>query len=101
MLAEYKGFKITTATDLRKVGAEIAGVKNNHDIAQLLQQRLHELADAELGSENPIRVLVCPECASKNLRIDRDDSPHFNSAVYFALCEDCDWGTARKVKNAT
>lgn len=101
LVAEYKGYDLETIPDLQHIAAEISGVTNTQDIAQLLQRRLHELADAEIASDNPIRVLVCPECASKSLNIKRDYDGYSGKYVYFVLCQDCSWGTARKVKGAT
>ncbi len=71
LIAEYKGFSLSSVPDLRQIAAEISGVTNIKDIAQMLQRRLHKLAGAEIAPDNPIRVVVCPECASKNLSIER------------------------------
>ncbi len=99
LVAEYKGFNLQTAPDLRRIAAEIAGNPNARDTAQLLQRRLHELARAELAPDNPIPVVVCPECASKNLDIRRDFDGYSEQEVYFVMCNDCSWGLARKVKS--
>ena len=37
------------------------------DIAQRLQRRLLELVVNEFPEEDPIKALICPKCASKNL----------------------------------
>jgi len=100
LLAEYKGYSLTTVPDLRRIAMEISGVTNTKDLAQLLQKRLHELATAELASDNPVRVIVCPECTSKNLSIERSYDGYSDSDVYFVMCKDCAWGTARKVRTA-
>jgi hypothetical protein len=99
LIAEYKGFDLATVPDLRRIAAEITGSTNAREIAQLLQRRLHELADAEIAPDNPIRVVVCPECASKNLSIERSYDGYSDQEVYFVLCQDCSWGIARKAKN--
>jgi TIR domain len=96
MVAEYKGFDLATVPDLRRIAAEITGVSDVRDIAQLLQRRLHELADAEIAPDNPIRVVVCPECASKDLSVERSYDGYSDHNVYFVLCQNCSWGTARK-----
>jgi hypothetical protein len=101
LVAEYKGFNLTTVPDLRRIAAEITGITDIRDIAQLLQRRLHELADAEIAPDNPVRVVVCPECASKNLTVERSFDAYSEQNVYFVLCEDCSWGTARKAKSGT
>jgi hypothetical protein len=98
LVAEYKGFNLTTVPDLRHIASEITGVTNVRDIAQLLQRRLHELADAEIAADNPIRIVVCPECASRNLSVERGHDGLSDQVAYFVLCEDCSWGTARKIK---
>ncbi|WP_447962576.1 toll/interleukin-1 receptor domain-containing protein [Nitrospira sp. Ecomares 2.1] len=97
LIAEYKGFNLLTVPDLRKIAQEISGVTNIKDVAQMLQRRLHELAAAELPPDNPIRVIVCPECASKNLNVRREYDFYSEGLVYFIMCEDCTWGTAGKV----
>ncbi len=93
LFAEYKGFSLATIPDLRRIAMEISGVKHSKDLAQLLQRRLHELAH-----DNPIRVVVCPECASKDLSAERGYDGYSESDVYFVMCQDCNWGTARKVR---
>lgn len=98
LFAEYKGFSLATIPDLRRIAMEISGVKHSKDLAQLLQRRLHELAAAELAPDNPIRVVVCPECASNDLSIERGYDGYSESDVYFVWCQDCNWGTARKVR---
>lgn len=69
--------------------------------AAVVRRCLHELADAELAADNPIRVVVCPECASKNLSIQRKFDGYSEQDVYLVMCLDCPWGSARKVKNET
>ncbi|TAK83987.1 MAG: toll/interleukin-1 receptor domain-containing protein [Betaproteobacteria bacterium] len=100
LVAEYKGFNLATVPDLRRIASEITGVTNVRDVAHMLQKRLHELADAENDPDNPIRVVVCPQCASKNLSVKRDYDHYSGSDAYFVLCLDCPWGTAQKVKGA-
>ncbi len=100
LFAEYKGFSLETVPDLQRIAAEISGVKQSKDLAQLLQRRLHELAAADLAPDNPIRVGVCPECASKNLDIRRSYDGYSDSDVYFVMCQDCNWGRAGKVRTA-
>lgn len=99
LFAEYKGFNLATIPDLRRIATEISGVNHPKDLAQLLQRRLHELAAAELAPDNPIRVVVCPECASKDLRIRRRYDGYSDSDFYFVTCLDCNWATARKVRS--
>lgn len=101
LVAEYKGFCLSTIPDLRRIAAEIAGVSDARDIAQMLQRRLHELAEAELSPDNPIRIVVCPRCASKNLSIERGYDYYTEKNAYFVLCRDCPWGTAGTVITAT
>lgn len=101
LVAEYKGLTLTTVPDLHNIAMEIVGVTNTRDIAQLLQRRLHQLARAELPSDNPILVLVCPKCASKNLEVTRRYDGYSERDVYFAMCLDCEWGEARKAKTET
>jgi hypothetical protein len=98
LVAEYKGFNLATAPDLRRIAADIAGNPNVRDTAHLLQKRLHELARAELAPDNPLPYMVCPECASKDLDIRRDYDGYSEQLVYFVMCNECSWGSARKVK---
>lgn len=98
LVAEYKGFDLAVISDLRRIAGEITGITNRKEIAHLLQRRLHELADSELEPDNPVRVVVCPECASKNLDIKRDFDYLSEKDAYFVMCGDCSWGTAKLVK---
>lgn len=101
LVAEYKGYDLLTIPDLRQIAQEISGVSNARELAELLQKKLHQLAEAELDPDNPIRVIVCPECASKNITIKRDYDFYSDGDVYFVMCDDCSWGTAGKVRPAT
>lgn len=101
LFAEYKGFSLCTLPDLRRIASEISGNQNSKDLAQMLQRRLHELAAAELAPDNPIRVIVCPECSSQDLSIERGYDGYSDSSVYFVMCQACTWGAARKVLPTT
>ena len=96
LVGDYRGFVLNDLQDLYGIAAEIVGGKDFTDVAQQLQKRLHKLAGRQLQDDDPIKVLVCPECASKNItRYQRYDG-YAESIVYFALCNDCNWVLARK-----
>lgn len=96
LVADYRGFELSSTSNIQEIASQIVGKKLSEDIAQALQKRLHELADGVLPPDNPLRILVCPKCASKNLDIRRDYDYYSESQVYFAMCMDCDWGEAKK-----
>jgi len=98
LVADYRGFAISDASNLQEIASEIVGEKLSIDIAQILQKRLHEIADGVLPLDNPLRVLVCPICASKNLDVKKDYDGYSDSQVYFAMCMDCGWIEAKKAK---
>jgi len=96
LVADYRGFRLNDSGGLQDIASEIVGRKLPVDIAQQLQKRLHELADGTLPKDNPLRILVCPKCASKNLAITKDYDGYSDSQVYFAICNDCGWCEAKK-----
>ncbi len=96
LVADYRGFQLDTASDLRRIAEEIVGRSDLKSVAERLQRRLHELAAQELPPEDPIRILVCPKCASKRITRNSHYDGYADSIVYFAMCEDCDWGEAKK-----
>ncbi len=98
LVADYRGFALNDESSIQEVASEIVGEKLSIDIAQMLQKRLHELADGALPLDNPLRILVCPKCTSKNLDVKKDYDGYSDSQVYFAMCMDCDWGEAKKAK---
>jgi hypothetical protein len=98
LVADYRGFALNDESNIQEIASEIVGEKLSIDIAQMLQKRLHELADGALSLDNPLRILVCPKCASKNLNVKKDYDGYSDSQVYFAVCMDCDWGEAKKAK---
>jgi hypothetical protein len=96
LVADYRGFVLHDLKDLYDIAAEIVGRKDFSDIAQRLQKRLHELAGQQLPEEDPIKILVCPQCASKNLIRYHHYLGFAGAIVYFALCKDCHWGLAKE-----
>lgn len=99
LVADYRGFVLRDLKNLHDIAAEIVGRKDFAGIAQRLQKRLHELAVQHLPEEDPIKILVCPQCASKNLKRYHHYDSFADAIVYFVLCEDCEWGKAKKTTN--
>lgn len=98
LVADYRGFQFDSASDLRRIAGEIVGRSDLKTVAERLQRRLHELAARELAPEDSIRFLVCPKCASKRISRNSHYDGYEDSIIYFAMCEDCGWGEAKKAR---
>lgn len=98
LVADYRGFTLDKLSDLENIAREISGDESVVDLAQRLQARLLELAANEFPEEDPIRALVCPRCASKNLNATVRHDPVFDEKIYYVLCNDCEWGHAAKAR---
>ncbi len=96
LVADYLGFELSEPGAIPRIASEIVGAKDISEIARSLQLRLNELADDVLAKDNPVRVVVCPKCASKNLQTETDLNIHPSGPVYFVMCLDCDWGECGK-----
>lgn len=94
LIADYRGFALDKLSDLERIAKEITGEETVVDLAQRLQKRLLELAANEFPEENPIRALVCPRCASKNLAATVQHDPYSYEKIYYVLCNECEWGHA-------
>jgi len=96
LIADYRGFELHDAGNLQEIASEIVGQRLPVDLAWQLQQKLHELANSSLPKDNPLRILVCPKCASPKLDVRKDYDGYSDSQVYFAICHECGWGEAKK-----
>lgn len=56
LVSDYRGFALSDESNLQEVASEIVGKKLSIDIAQMLQKRLHELADGALPLDNLLRI---------------------------------------------
>jgi hypothetical protein len=101
LVSDYRGFTLDSVDDLNEVAAEIVGVDSNtSELAKRLQRRLiamqdrmNELMQPGYESGDPLPYIVCPRCASDNLRggsviTARDD------LWYTKTCLDCGWSDA-------
>jgi len=100
LVADYRGFNLRSISELKEIAKEIAGKDNALDMAHRLQKRLLELAVNEFPEEDPIKALVCPVCASKNLSASTRYDVGFDETIYYVMCNDCEWGHAAKVNKA-
>jgi len=93
LVADYKGAHVDDEHDAVAIAAILLGnaVPDDTDLAQLLQRRLNELAEANRDPNDRFGdVLVCRRCGSKNLKGSSvsDD----RTTMYMIQCEDCGWG---------
>ncbi len=100
LVADYRGFHLSNLSELKSIAKDIAGGDNVIDLAQRLQRRLLELAANEFPEEDPIKALICPKCASKNLLANTRYDEVFDETIYYVMCADCNWGHAAKVSDA-
>jgi hypothetical protein len=93
LLADFKGVRVDEERDAVRIAAEILGDAgpDDSDLAQLLQRRLIELAEANADPNDPFGdVIVCRRCGSKSLK--RSSASDDRTTIYIIRCEDCGWG---------
>ena len=91
LVADYKGFVLSGLNSLPDIAAKITGEPPDIEIAALLQQRLNQLGE-EHASGDPFPFLVCPMCASRNLKRTYATDYERDKEYYIIKCEDCGWG---------
>jgi hypothetical protein len=91
LVADYKGFALSNSTSLPDIAAKITGVPADTEIAALLQRRLNQLGQQHAPGD-PFPFLVCPMCASRNLKRTFATDYERDKAYYIIECEDCSWG---------
>ncbi|HXQ72866.1 MAG TPA: toll/interleukin-1 receptor domain-containing protein [Pyrinomonadaceae bacterium] len=67
LVADHLGFKIAAPEDFDHVAQELNGQRDDHELAQLLQKRLWELARDKIPEGSPHRFIICPQCGSPDL----------------------------------
>lgn len=94
LVADYKGFSISTETKMEDIAAEITGKPSDVEIARLLQNRLLDLT-MEYSSGDPLPYIVCPKCGSTDLK--RSDQWDGDRHYYIIQCEKCKWSDGTEI----
>ncbi len=85
LVADYRGFKVTSDCPLDKVAVEITGKKPGIEVARLMLDHL-----LGLGLVNPVEVSICPECGSMELERSSEDD-YDGGYVLCIRCRKCHW----------
>ena len=93
LVADYRGFDLSSGTSLGQVVAALTGHPRNIEVAVLLQQKLIELMSNASDPRDPLPYLVCPCCASPDLKRSGFTNPRNGDAHYEIKCQ-CGWGEA-------
>ncbi len=91
LVADYRGFVLNDANSLPAIAAKITGQPPDIEIAAMLQRRLNQLGEKHLAGD-PFPFLVCPMCASRNLKRTSATDYERDEAYYIIECQDCKWG---------
>lgn len=98
LLSNYAGMNLMEGNPqnntIETVVRTLLGNERDVQLAQRLQRRLNELAEACLDEGDPFGWLVCPSCGSANLRRGSTTDPERDEIYYTIGCEDCgsgDW----------
>lgn len=96
LVADYKGFVVTSDTELTQVAHELTGRPNDLQIAARLQARLLELTPSAQQPWNLWEYRVCPRCGSPNLQAG-ESTDYERDDIYDTIrCEDCGWHEANE-----
>lgn len=98
LVADYKGFVLTRASQLGKIATEITGDKTVIQQSRRLQQLLLKLIVNEFPGNDSIRSMFCPRCASHRLIPDIFTDPIGGQTIYEIVCVECNLrhGTAAR-----
>jgi hypothetical protein len=91
LIADYKGFRLDTATRLEAVAAEITGRPADVEIARRLQNRLLELTENHASPGDPLPYIICPRCGSDELERSQPIDYEHDEAYYVIECRKCNW----------
>jgi len=89
LVADYRGYRLRSMSDLATVSRDIAGRVDTFETAQRLQRRLLEMVANEFPPEDAIRALVCPRCASSRLSAYGRSDSSTGEKIFYVVCEDC------------
>lgn len=91
LVADYRGFDLSGDMTFEDAVAEMTGNPRDVEVARLLQAKLIELTAGNAASGDPLPYLVCPSCASANLKRSSAVDPVRDDVYYLIDCEDCGW----------
>jgi len=90
LVADYRGFSLSDVISLTDIAVKITGKPPDIEIAAILQQRLNQLGKKYVGKA-PFPYLVCPMCASRNLKRTCATDYERDKSYYIIECQDCGW----------
>jgi hypothetical protein len=91
LVADYRGFSINDGISLPDIAAKITGEPPDIEIATMLQRRLNQLCEKH-AAEDIFPYMVCPMCASRNLKRTTATDYERDKSYYVIECKDCGWG---------
>jgi hypothetical protein len=91
LVADYRGFTVSKASDLDTIVLEICPDESQVDVVARLQDRFLELVANQFPEGDEVRSLFCPVCASRNLSAQVKHEPRFDERLYLVGCADCGW----------
>jgi len=95
LVADYRGFRISSDADLLRAAPEVTGIKTNRELIRRLQERLLELT-ADITSPDPLPFFVCPKCGSDKL--ERSTAYDQRGDHYYCItCHECHWHEATEI----
>ena len=95
LVAEYRGFRISSPDDYQAIAETIAGKKAGKEVAGLLQRRLWELAKDKIPEGSPHKYVVCPQCGSDKIEHGAHFDGYKERINYWAWCLDCKFQIAQ------
>jgi hypothetical protein len=91
LVADYRGFSLAGEGDLESAVVEMTGQRPDLEVARILQTKLLELTEGVAASGDPLPYLVCPSCASADLKRYTADDPARDDTYYIIECNGCGW----------
>lgn len=90
LVADYRGFDLADGMSLEDVVVEMTGKPRDIEIARRLQSKLIELTEGLATTGDPLPYLVCPQCASTDLKRSTTTDYARDQSYYVIECE-CGW----------
>ena len=95
LVAEYRGFRITSDKDLASAAAAITGPRTDRELIRRLQERLLELT-VDISTGDPLPYIVCPKCGSDKLQRSTQHDRR-GDQYYCIACQECRWSEATEI----
>lgn len=91
LVADYRGFDLSGDLTLDQVAVELTGEPRDLEIARRLQTKLLELTASHASGGDPLPYLVCPTCASTELKRSTEEDRARDDLYYVVECGHCGW----------